>query len=411
MAQDKVQLKREEVVGDDIVMQDINPKTATNSITDSVKGVPLDQTLAMVKNMINNKLSRVVNSVNGRTGVVILDAGDVGLENVDNVSFGDIKRWVMNYLGDAFNTKHIVLREYLSQIYTIIGTNDKAYANCPFYTQKGDPADNDYMAYIGFMYWDDVNDKLKEEHLQINVVGYTDNTLIYNRDVGDGRDFSNGGLGINIWKGEDALKIMNNVMNPSNDDTKGGGLYIDKTKFVTTALFFDGVYGVIAGTGNTKHSRDSLVYWTMDPNDSVIGDLPLIEIRVNDQPISMTPSRGTAPEVLHTEQNLKAGDLIITNFSWKDEYKDDDAEYSGMLYPGMLDSLTCRQFAIGKVTQAANMEATPPIPAVVNFYTCKSNVARGLKLFRTNTGIIPRVGPTDTAIGIDQLENIHHGMS
>ena len=406
MAQDKVQLKREEVVGDDIVMQDINPKTATNSITDSVKGVPLDQTLAMVKNMINNKLSRVVNSVNGRTGVVILDAGDVGLENVDNVSFGDIKRWVMNYLGDAFNTKQIVLREYLSQIYTIIGTNDKAYANRPFYTQKGDPADNDYMAYIGFMYWDDVNDKLKEEHLQINVVGYTDNTLIYNRDVGDGRDFSNGGLGINIWKGEDALKIKNNVMNPSNDDTMDGGLYIDKTKFVTTALFFDGVYGVIAGTGNTKHSRDSLVYWTMDPNDSIIGDLPLIEIRVNDQAISMTPSRGTAPEVLHTEQDLKAGDLIITNFSWKDEYKDDDAEYSEMLYPGMLDSLTCRQFAIGKVTQAANMEATPPIPAVVNFYTCKSNVAHGLKLFRTNSGIIPRVGPTDTAIGIDQLENI-----
>jgi hypothetical protein len=111
MAQDKVQLKREEIVGNDVVLQDINPKTKTNSVQDSTKGVPLDQTLSLIKNMINNKLARVVNSVNGRTGVVVLDANDVGLDRVDNVSFGDIKRWVIEYLSQVFGSKRIILTE------------------------------------------------------------------------------------------------------------------------------------------------------------------------------------------------------------------------------------------------------------------------------------------------------------
>ena len=87
---DRVQLKREETVGDDVVLSDINPKTNTQSIDDSVSGDSLDKTLDRMWQSINNKLSRIVNSVNGRTGVVVLSPEDVGLDQVDNVSLSDI---------------------------------------------------------------------------------------------------------------------------------------------------------------------------------------------------------------------------------------------------------------------------------------------------------------------------------
>ena len=91
---DRVQLKREEVVGDDVVLSDINPKTNTSSIDDSNTGDSLNKTLDRMWQSINNKLSRVVNSVNGRTGVVVLSPEDVGLDQVDNVSLSDIKKWL-----------------------------------------------------------------------------------------------------------------------------------------------------------------------------------------------------------------------------------------------------------------------------------------------------------------------------
>ena len=286
MAQDKVQLKREEVVGNDVVLEDIYPKTSTNSVEDSSKGVPLDQTLAMIKNMINNKLSRVVNSVNGKTGVVVIDAGDVGLGNVHNVSFGDIKRWVIDYMAEVFGTKRIILREYLSEIHTITGTNDQAYADVPFYTQKGNDGTNDHMAYIGYIYWDAEHEMLQEEHLQINVVGYVDETLIYNRSVG-GRDLTGGGLGVKLWSQEDVLKIK--------DAAEGGGLYIDKDAIVTNVLFFDGIYGTLTGTGTNMRNENALVYWSNIPYDTTFSNIPLIEIKVNGVDISRQASSGDAP--------------------------------------------------------------------------------------------------------------------
>ena len=102
---DRVQLKREETVGDDVVLSDINPKTNTQSIDDSVSGDSLDKTLDRMWQSINNKLSRIVNSVNGRTGVVVLSPEDVGLDQVDNVSLSDIKKWVLNRLTQEFNNK------------------------------------------------------------------------------------------------------------------------------------------------------------------------------------------------------------------------------------------------------------------------------------------------------------------
>lgn len=401
MAQDKVQLKREEVVGSDVVLQDINPKTKTNSITDSTKGVPLDQTIAIIKNMINNKLSRVVNSVNGRTGVVVLDASDVGLSNVDNVSFGDIKRWVIEYIGDIFGTKRIILKEYLTEIHTIIGTNDKAYADTPFYCEKGDSQSGDYMAYIGYIYWDEEHEMLKEEHRQIRVIGYTDRSLIYNTNVGD-RHFSNGGLAVNIWKGEDALKVMNNVISQtgySAEELGESGLYIDKSKIVPDVYFFDGIYGTLTGEGDNMHNQDALVYWSTDPHDGTVGNLPIIQIFVNGVEVDKNAYTGGRVETLHTQQDLKVGDIVISNFAY-DAYIDPDSDdgYMDHMYPKILDSLTCRQPGIGRVIQAADTSTNTP--CIVKFNTLKPNVGRGLKLVDTNTG---RGDPSDTIIELDIL--------
>ena len=399
MAQDKVQLKREEVVGNDVIMQDINPKTKTNSVTDSTKGVPLDQTLAMIKNMINNKLSRVVNSVNGRTGVVILDAGDVGLDNVDNISFGDIKRWVIEYMGDIFDTKRIILKEYLSEIHTIIGTNDKAYADTPFYCEKGAEDTSDYMAYIGYIYWDNEHELLKEEHLQVKVVGFTDKSLRYN--VAN-TPYANGGLGVNIWKGEDALKVMNNAISfsgYSEEDMDNSGLYIDKSKIVPDVYFFDGVYGTLTGSGDNMHNLDGLVYWTTDPNDTTEENLPILQIYVNDVIIDMTSTGGGIVNTLHTNQPFKKGDIIITNFSYVNYFKPDDASYVNRTYPKIIDALTCRQPAMGRVVQNATEETNNTY--IIKFYTMKPNVSHGLKLITSDT--YPINMPTDTVIGLDLL--------
>ena len=73
---------------------------------------------------INNKLSRIVNSVNGRTGVVVLSPEDVGLDQVDNVSLSDIKKWVINRLTQEFNNKRIALFDTLNDVRTYISDND-----------------------------------------------------------------------------------------------------------------------------------------------------------------------------------------------------------------------------------------------------------------------------------------------
>lgn len=402
MAQDQVQLKREEVVGNDIVLQDINPKTKTNSIEDSTKGVPLDQTLALVKNMINNKLARVVNSVNGRTGVVVLDANDVGLGNVDNVSFGDIKRWVIEYLGDIFETKRIIIREWLTDIQTITGSNDKVYANCAFFTEKGKQTENNYMSYIGFIWWDNEHSVLQETHVPIRVVGFTDKSLIYNVDMtayGKG-DFRGGGLGVNIWSGEDALKIYSNYIGHEDFDPADlarSGLYIDKTKIVPNVYFFDGAYGPLSE--NPLRAVNGLVYWSSDPNDLTVGDLDLITININGNPISLTASSGRTPNMLHTPQEFKEGDIIICNFAYDDYINlTDTREHT--LYEGMVDALTCRQPAIGRVTQVGHGDT----PYIIDFYQFKPNVGHGLKLITTNGDI--GINDTGTMLGIDEMSKV-----
>ena len=133
---DKVQLSRETIVGDDVVNEDIYPNTNTKSVNDEQSGTSLNETIERIWAAINNKLARIVNSVNGRTGVVVLDASDVGLENVDNISFNDIKSWVIDELTKQFGYKKIKLFANQTELDAVITENNLDDLYCPFYIEK-----------------------------------------------------------------------------------------------------------------------------------------------------------------------------------------------------------------------------------------------------------------------------------
>ena len=119
MSVDNVRLKQESMNTDgQQILEDINPVSNTNSINDSASGEKLAETLNRIWNTINNKLTRVVNSVNGRTGPVILTSDDVGLGNVDNVSYADIKAWTIQTIQEMFGniTDYTEIKKHYNQL-------------------------------------------------------------------------------------------------------------------------------------------------------------------------------------------------------------------------------------------------------------------------------------------------------
>ena len=158
MTEDKqVQMKREEYVGADVVLEDVIPKTATDAVQDPTNGNNLAETLDAIWSAINNKLSRIVNSVNGRTGVVILTAADVGLENVDNVSTDDLKSWVINLVAEQFHNKHLILTDTKADIDNILDTGDTKYDGVSFVASHLTDDPDDHTMVIGYFYTDDNN--------------------------------------------------------------------------------------------------------------------------------------------------------------------------------------------------------------------------------------------------------------
>lgn len=158
MTEDKqVQMKREEYVGSDVVLEDVIPKTATDAVQDPTTGNDLAETLDAIWAAINNKLSRIVNSVNGRTGVVILTAADVGLENVDNVSTDDLKSWVINLVAEQFHNKHLILANKMAEIDNIRDTGDTKYDGVSFVASHYADDPDDHTMVIGYFYTDNNN--------------------------------------------------------------------------------------------------------------------------------------------------------------------------------------------------------------------------------------------------------------
>lgn len=381
MAEDRVQLKQEEIVENGVVLNDINPKSNTKSIDDSSTGYSLDKTINHLWQSINNKLSRVVNSVNGRTGVVVLDAKDVGLGNVDNVSLTDIKKWVINRMTQEFDYKKIELFEYLDDVEAYISDNDERHQNKPFYSHHGFRGD-DERAYIGYIWWDSGINQLKETHKVIDTIGFTNNSLIYNEG-----ELSGGGLSVNIWKYEDALEIYNAESGLKSDS----GLRINTDYLVNKVYYANGVYG----NGNVD-DENALLY---------IGNATRVPS------VTFNIHKNNKNEVLVVNNlflrkiDIKRGDIIITNFS-DEQYRDND----GNLLSGMNDKLVNRQPCIGYVSSAPSKndraEKQPEeLSFVIDFYQLHANVGWGL----TNT--VNHINDTeetkDTEISIQLMNGIY----
>ena len=167
MSMDNIQLKQEDVFGEQVVLTDINPVSNTKSIEDPTYGERLDVTLSRIWQASNNKLSRVVNSVNGRTGAVVLTSDDVGLGNVDNVSFADIKSWVIDQLETAFQNKHLRMYDTYDDVLSVVASNDQALAWAPFYCNQFGITDR--RAVIGVFTWNGTT--LGVDYRFINTIG------------------------------------------------------------------------------------------------------------------------------------------------------------------------------------------------------------------------------------------------
>lgn len=381
-------MKREQVVGNEVALEDINPKTNTKSIDDSNSGVSLDETIDRLWNSINNKLSRIVNSVNGRTGVVILSSEDVGLGNVDNVSYADIKKWVIERLAQEFNTKRIKLFESLDEVETFINEHqDKAYADIAYYSHHGytDPTNvaYDLRGYIGYIYFDEDHQVINHAYKAIDSIGYTDNSVLYNEKieydepgVAD-KDLHGGGLGVNIWKYEDALEIYNDVSGHKADS----GLRIKKEKIVANVYYFDGVYG-----NGSASDPDAFLYYD---TSSLPADVKTVTFKIDG--VELTAAMISSITNTHfsginySKQEFRINDIIICNFNDENYIQTNpnggpDSLISDLMNPLLMN----RNPAIGKVTVAPTLE-DPSANYTIEFYSIKTNTYRGLTSYFVHT--------------------------
>lgn len=255
MSMDNVQLKQEDVFGEHAVLTDVNPVTNTKSIDDAANGEKLNQTLDRIWESINNKLSRIVNSVNGRTGVVVLTSDDVGLGNVDNVSFADIKSWVINQIENAFENKQLRLYDTYDRVIEAIDANDKTMSWAPFYCDMY--GNNDRRAVIGVYTWDPSSAHLGASYRMINTVGYADQSIIYRASQSDYNpgapgeqdyekysDIPVGGIGVNIYKEERPDDQILYLEGARTGVPKGqAGLRLDHDKIGSRLYYEETPYG------------------------------------------------------------------------------------------------------------------------------------------------------------------------
>lgn len=398
---DRVQLKREEVVGNEVVLTDINPKTNTISIDDPVSGDSLNKIIERLWNAINNKLSRIVNSVNGRTGVVVLDATDVGLGNVDNVSLADIKKWVIERTIQEFHNKRIELFDSLEDVDDALTqwNNDEAFVDKPYYSHHGYKRDGDMRGYIGYIYQDPATGSLHHTFdMVIDTVGWTDNSIIYNENLGKDKDFHGGGIGVNIWKYEEALEIYNSASGKTNS-----GLRIDGSKIVPKVYFFDGVYG-----NGDPNDQNALLYFDQDTLPNPLPKTVTIKIDgfdmtyhkpIYSKPGIITKLEDWTPNFIR--QSFKIGDIIICNFRSDKYAKKTDCSIE-LIHKYMNPLLMFRNTAIGQVTQAPTLEH-PGSNYTIEFYTLRPNLYKGLKEYEVNTKMA--YAKNGKAIGVSLLEH------
>jgi len=359
MADSQVQLKREEVVGDEVILTDINPQTTSDSVIDLNNGLTLEDSLNRMWNAINNKLSRVVNSVNGRTGVVVLTAEDVGLENVDNISFANIQEWVINQIKEEFGERAFKLYDHLDEAEITKTTNNKSLSGAAFYSAKGREQDNDNLAYIGVFFWDDSTDTLQYISKALNIIGQTDNSLLYN-ETANGKDYTYGKLGINIWKDENGLEIYNGISDNPDEPKANAGLRLVRENIVPDFETMVGCYG--SDFEHPGTAEDSWLYAASHPNDA-----PTVKIIYDGKDLS-------ANSTFYAKRVFRLKDQFICCFSAKYGF-DYETQTEMLNLPAGVDKLLVDQHtALGVVTEitkdandnitAYTVEFTPMTPRV-----------------------------------------------
>jgi hypothetical protein len=177
-----VQLKEEEIVGQETVLSDIYPRTDTSSVEDNRTGENLDVTIAQIYEAINNKLTRVVNSVNGKSGSLVLTQGDVGLSNVDNVSFDTIKSWTIDAVTNAFSDKNLLLVKNQEALSSLLNYGDPSYNHASYFATNWSTYDlRPSIGKIRVPNPDDSESPYKVSSRMLNTIEKTDNAFKYDK--------------------------------------------------------------------------------------------------------------------------------------------------------------------------------------------------------------------------------------
>ena len=397
MSMDKVQLKQEELLDGQVVLSDINPVTNTKSIEDSANGLPMTETISRMWSAINNKLSRIVNSVNGRTGVVVLTSEDVGLGNVDNVSYEEIKQWVLDTFDELFGEGHFRLYASITEAKVDAAAHGKEYNNIPFYAKSGEPITKDidgvtqliqdYRAYIGYFVWNASTGHVDIGDMKaINVVGWSDNSIVYVKDEdetfrGNTTPLPIGGIGVNIHVQEDALFVRN----PDGIKSESG-LAIDKSKVVPRVYYFSQIYRG-HDTTYTKPEYPDSVYinpahngFLWDEGQGTPYRGPEISIMIDG--VTASGTHYLQLDSAYHVADYRVGDLIICNFNG--EFSDRGTESNVRLVPEQSDKqFVFRNTSIGVITSAPSLDH-PDDPYSVSFNAILPRVGYGLRLIDTH---------------------------
>ena len=380
MSMDNIQLKQEEFLGNDVVLSDINPKTNTNSIEDPATGEQLNLTLQQIWNAINNRLNRIVNSVNGRTGVVVLTSDDVGLGNVDNISFTDMKQWIIDLIEQNFRDKKLNLYSDFSQVLSVIESNDRSFAWAPFFCDIFNS--DEKRSVIGFYKWDESTGLLGYEYALVNTIGYTDKSILYNRSV-NGKDMRGGGLAVNIHRDEEALQLV------EGQTWEDSGLMIDSSKVRGTVYAFPCLYGKYNRNNPDIPDRASALFILSNAGT----DHLKVTVFINDYEVPpafwlMT----TEPAGVTPQHDIQVGDIILTNFAWYGPDENYLHQYASTAVMG-------RQPGYGIVTSAPN-RFSPDAPYVIKFYTRQVRATYGLQYITNHMTSVGELQDTELAVSL-----------
>ena len=358
------QLKQEEIVGNEVMFNDISPKTDTSCVNSKDNGMTLSDILTNMWNAINNKQTRTVNSVNKRTGVIELTKEDVGLGKVDNISLTDIKKWVNDQYEKTSRDKRLKLFSTMHEVDEFISTNDKIYTNTPFFSLSG--YNSDGFSYIGYIYWDEPTNSLAHAVLPIKLVTQTDDSLIFDENVRD-KNYEGGKMGVNIHPDEDVLEIKHGSSKAQS------GLKLNKDKLVGTMTIYDGVYG-----NGVKTDTESLLYFD---SASTPQDATTVNIFIDGEQVLFAGLK-------LRQTDLVKGSMFICNFK---DYKTINNAGELVIPDGMCPSLMNRNPAIGRVERVPGDDT---YNYTILFYTIKPNTSWGTKYLKTYADGNPDEGLT-----------------